>query len=96
MHTDWLHLHLHESCALRNRIWADLELLLEFAIETRQHRVGFLVFTDCHLDLLLLSGRQPEREFHPFLKKNSHREVKYYHITLLRTQLKGIKESMST
>lgn len=35
-----------------------LELLLELAVETRQHGVGFPVFTDRHLDLPLLSGQQ--------------------------------------
>ena len=45
--------------------WTDLELLLELAVEACQHRVGFLVFTDRHLDLPLLFGQQPEREFHP-------------------------------
>lgn len=43
--------------------WTDLELLLELAVETCQHRVGFLVFTDRHLDLPLLFGQQPEGEF---------------------------------
>lgn len=47
--------------------WTDLELLLELAVETCQHRVGFLVFTDRHLDLPLLFGQQPEGEFYPHL-----------------------------
>lgn len=37
-------------------IRADLELLLQLTVETRQHRVGFLVFADGHLDLPLLPG----------------------------------------
>lgn len=42
----------------RRKRWtsAYLELLLEFAVESCQHGVAFLVFADCHLDLLLLPG----------------------------------------
>lgn len=46
-----------------NRICSDLQLLLEFAVETSQHGVGFLVFSDGHLDFPPLPGLQPGRVF---------------------------------
>lgn len=45
-----------EIRALCGKKRADLELLLQLTVETRQHRVGFLVFADGHLDLPLLPG----------------------------------------
>lgn len=41
---------------------ADLELLLQLAVETGQHAVGLLVFADGRLDLPPLSARQPGRQ----------------------------------
>lgn len=41
---------------------SDLELLLQLAVETRQHSVGLLVFADGRLDLPPVSARQPERQ----------------------------------
>lgn len=44
-------------------IHTDLQLLLEFAVEASQHGVGFLVFSDCHLDFPPLPGLQPGKVF---------------------------------
>lgn len=41
---------------------ADLELLLQLAVETGEHAVGLLVFADGGLDLPPLSARQPGRQ----------------------------------
>lgn len=71
------------------KVHADLQLLLELAVEASQHGVGLLVFTDRHLDFPPLPGLQPGKVFSESDFESFFKEPKYGIVASYRPRLEG-------